>query len=167
MKNNIVLVGFMGCGKTTVGKLLAPQLAYSFIDTDQLIENNEKTDIPAIFDSKGEAYFRQAETKALKQVMDKSKLVVATGGGIVTIPENKTILQQGTVIYLEASPGQIYQHVKDDESRPLLKGNDVYGKICEMLKQRQALYQQVAHHTIQVDHQTPQEICKLIINVIK
>lgn len=164
---NIILVGFMGSGKTTVGKVLANTLGYNFIDTDHLVVKNEGADIPFIFETRGEGYFRKAESSALNQAIKQQDCVVATGGGIVTTPENKVILRQGFVVYLEASPQQIYQNVKDDQSRPLLKEKDVYGKICTMLKDRQGLYEQVAHFTLKVDEKTPEEICKLILNNIK
>lgn len=169
MKNNknIVLVGFMGCGKTTVGKLLALALGYDFVDTDHLVVNNEKTDISIIFKNKGEQYFRKVESIALGQAMDQEGHVVATGGGIVTKPENNSILKRGLVVYLAGSPGQIYNNIKDDKSRPLLQEKDVYGKICSMLEERQKLYQQIADYTVEIDEKTPQEICKLILKGIK
>jgi len=169
MKNNknIVLVGFMGCGKTTVGKLLALALGYEFVDTDHLVVDNEKMDISFIFQNKGEQYFRKVESIALGQAMDQSDHVVATGGGIVTNPENSPILKQGVVVYLEGSPKQIYNNIKDDKSRPLLQERDVYRKICSMLEERQKLYQQIADYTVEIDEKTPQEICKLILKGIK
>lgn len=163
---NIVLIGFMGSGKTTVGKVLAVELGYHFVDTDDLIETNEGVDIPTIFKTQGETYFRQSETAALKRVMDWEKYVVSTGGGIVTIPSNQKILNQGIVVYLEASPQQIYDNVKHNTSRPLLKGENVYAKICRMLKDREMLYKEAAHYTIQVDGKTPQEICTLLLGGI-
>jgi len=88
----------MGCGKTTVGKLLALALGYEFIDTDHLIVDNEKTDISFIFQNKGEQYFRKVESIALGQAMDQSNHVVATGGGIVTKLENNPVLKRGMVV---------------------------------------------------------------------
>lgn len=164
---NIVLVGFMGSGKTTVGKVLSHVLGYDFIDTDHIVVQNEKADIPSIFDIKGEKYFRKVETTALKQGMAGQDCVVSTGGGIVTTPENTEILRRGIVIYLEATPRQIYDHIKNDHTRPLLKEKDVYGTICTMLERRQELYKQVAHYSVNVDDKTPEEICALILDYIK
>lgn len=164
---NIVLVGFMGSGKTTVGKVLSHALGYDFIDTDHLVVQNEKIDIPSIFDLKGENYFRKAEMTVLEQGMAGQDCVVSTGGGIVTTPENTEVLRRGTVIYLEATPKQIYDHIKNDHTRPLLKEKDVYGTICAMLERRQGLYKQVAHYSVNVDCKTPEEICVLILEQIK
>ena len=157
----------MGSGKTTVGKVLAHTLGYHFIDTDHLVVQNEKQNIPFIFETKGEAYFRKAETTALGQAIIQEDCVIATGGGIVTIPENQELLGQGVVVYLEASAGQIYENVKDDRSRPLLREKDVYGKICTMLEHRHGLYKQVANLTVKVDKKTPEDICKLILSNLK
>lgn len=169
MKNykNIVLVGFMGCGKTTIGKVLALALGYDFVDTDQLVVNNEKADISFIFKNKGEEYFRKAESMALGQAMGQQGHVVATGGGIVTILENHPVLKEGLVIYLESTPQQIYDNIKDDRSRPLLQEKDVYTKIVSMLQERHRLYEQIADYSVQVDKKTPQEICKLILKSIQ
>ncbi len=157
----------MGSGKTTVGKVLARELEHQFIDTDDLVESNEEMKISRIFETKGEQYFRKTETTALSQAMGIPQSVVSTGGGIVTIDDNKEILNKGIVIYLEASPGQIYNNVKHDTSRPLLIGDDVYGRICQMLKERETLYKEAAHYTIQVDGKTPKEICTLILRGIQ
>ena len=132
-----------------------------------MVIQNENADIPFIFETKGEGYFREAETTALGQAIARQDCIIATGGGIVTIPANKVILRQGFVVYLEASPDQVYQNVKDDKSRPLLKEDDIYGKICTMLQDRHGLYEQVAQLTIKVDEKTPEAICELIVNAIK
>ena len=167
MIKNIILIGFMGSGKTTVGKVLAKQLKYDFVDTDDLVELNEKTNIPKLFETKGEQYFRKSETTALRQAMGQKGRVVATGGGIVTVENNKEILDKGLVIYLQASPDQIYNNVKHTTTRPLLKQDNVYKTICTMLEDRQSLYQAAAHYTIHVDGKTPPEICRLILKEIK
>lgn len=167
MIKNIVLIGFMGSGKTTIGKILAKTLGYDFIDTDELVVKNEGMSIPEIFENKGQEYFRQLETAALKEAMALEGVIVSTGGGIVTIKDNEAILAKGTVIYLEASPDQIYKNVKGDRSRPLLQGEDVYQKICTMLKEREVLYKSLAHHIVTVDGKTPQEICTLILGGIQ
>ena len=168
MKNhkNIVLVGFMGCGKTTVGQLLALALGYNFIDTDHLVESNEKTKISNIFENKGEGYFRKVESIALGQAMAQKGHVIATGGGIVTISENHLVLKKGLVFYLKATPQQIFENIKDDRSRPLLRGRDVYRTISTMMKERESLYQQVANDSIQVDKKTPEEVCRLLLKSI-
>lgn len=167
MTKNIILVGFMGSGKTTVGKALAKSLNYNFIDTDDLVELNEGTTISEIFEKKGERYFRELESDALSQSIGCTKTVISTGGGIVTIERNKQILSKEAVVYLKASPKQIYNNVKHDQSRPLLQGGNVFDKIRKMLKQRQIHYAQVAEYTVEVDGKTPQEIADLIVRRIK
>ena len=166
MAKPIVLIGFMGAGKTTIGKVIAEKTGYNFIDTDDLVEINEKMAIPKIFQTKGEPYFRRAETRALKEAIGQPATVIATGGGIVTIAHNQEILDGGILVYLQASPDQIYQNVKQGTSRPLLQNDDVYGTICAMLKDRQGLYEAAAHYTVQVDGKTPEEICSIILGGI-
>lgn len=167
MIKNIVLIGFMGSGKTTVGKVLAEELGYNFVDTDNLVETSQGMDIPKIFETKGETSFRQSETVALSQAVAIAQCVISTGGGIVTVEANKDILNKGIVVYLEASPEQIYNNVKHDTSRPLLKGENMYQKICTMLNEREMLYKEVAHYTIKVDGKTPNEISTLLLRGIQ
>lgn len=167
MNKNIILVGFMGVGKTTVGKVLARELNYTFVDTDDLVELNEVMTIAEIFKIHGEQAFRKAETAALSKAIGLNKAIVSTGGGIVTVKENRAILSKGIVIYLEASPEQIYRNVKNDTSRPLLQGEDRYQKISKMLEERRELYNKVAHYTVKVDNKTPKEIVTLILGGIR
>lgn len=167
MTKNIILIGFMGSGKTTIGRFLAGELGFDFIDTDELVEFNEKIPIPEIFQTKGESYFRKAETAALRQGMEKGQRVIATGGGIVTQDANKALLNKGKVVYLKASPDQIYKNVRKSTSRPLLKVEDVYATICAMLEERQELYQAAAHYTISVDGRTPKEICRSLLRGLR
>lgn len=166
-KDNIVLVGFMGAGKTTVGKILANALQYDFIDTDEQIVIVEKMTIPNIFEKKGENYFRKAESKVLHAMIKKQGQVISTGGGIVTIQENIPMLRQGIVIYLKATPKHIYKNVKKDTSRPLLQKPDVYSTICNMLEEREEFYKKASQYVISVDGKTPQEICIEILEWIK
>ena len=163
MIKNIVLIGFMGSGKTTVGQVLAKELAYNFVDTDDLVETRAGMAIGKIFETQGEQAFRQSETEALSEAMTMDKVIVSTGGGIVTIEANNILLSKGLVVYLEASPKQIYANVKNDTSRPLLQGGNVYQKICTMLEDREGLYKQAAHYTVKVDNKTPKEISALIL----
>ncbi|NLI89556.1 MAG: shikimate kinase [Epulopiscium sp.] len=163
MISNITLIGFMGSGKTTVGKLLASILAYNFIDTDDLIESKEGISISEIFKTRGEEHFRQLESSTLNHVITLKNSVISTGGGIVTIDRNMEILKDANVIYLEATARQIYNNIKHDRSRPLLEGDDMYSKINEILDTRRSLYEGAADHIIQVDGKTPEEIASLIL----
>ena len=143
--SNLYLVGMMGAGKTTTGKLLAKQLGYQFFDTDHLIEQVAQTAIPKIFQQSGEAGFRQLETQVLAQLSSFVQLVVATGGGIVTQPFNWSYLQQGVVIWLDASLETLEQRLAADQEaaqRPLLQGQNWQERLQELLQQRDALYSQ-------------------------
>jgi len=142
---NIILTGFMGSGKSTVGKLLAEQLGYEFIDTDQLIEKKEGMSIPDIFRERGEAAFRALERLVAKELGGKSSLVIATGGGLMLDDENAGILQKtGRVFCLVASPEEILRRIsKNPEGdRPLLQADDPGKRVVELLQKRQEGYGQ-------------------------
>ncbi|NBI30699.1 shikimate kinase [Chengkuizengella marina] len=139
-KNNVVLIGFMGTGKSTVGKQLALKLGWEFIDTDQEIEHREKMSIPEIFSKNGENYFRKVETEIIQKVMSNEKQVIATGGGSVLRLENRSkMLSHGTVIQLEADTENIIKRVEGEKQRPLLQGN-LREKVYEMKDQRKYVY---------------------------
>lgn len=118
---NLYLVGMMGCGKSTTGRALAQQLGYGFVDTDDLITQLTGQAITDIFAESGEAHFRQVESKVLSEVAAHTKLVVATGGGIVLDKKNWSFLQHGLVIWLDVEPDQLWQRLQTDQSRPLLQ----------------------------------------------
>ena len=135
--DNIVLIGYMGAGKTTVGKALAKKLGYEFIDTDLYIEAQEGMTIPDIFEKKGEAYFRTLETNVIKELREKTHCVIATGGGLPLRKENSDLLKEvGTVYYLMADADTTYARVKHCTNRPLLQCDDPYTKIQAMMKER-------------------------------
>lgn len=157
----------MGSGKTTIGQVLARELKYDFIDTDDLVEAKAAMTIPSIFETRGEEAFRTLETAVLEEAIALEKAVVSTGGGIITVKANKAVLGKGRVVYLQASPKQIYENVKHNTSRPLLQGGDVYEKICTMLEERETLYKEAAHYTVKVDNKTPKEIAALILGGIR
>jgi len=122
--NNIVLVGFMGTGKSTVGRLLAERLGWNFLDSDAAIEHMEQTSISEIFRLHGEAHFRQLESQALANILAESGQVLATGGGAVLAEINRAcMLQNGCVVALQAEPEIIIARVSCDQNRPLLQGN--------------------------------------------
>lgn len=153
--SNVILVGFMGTGKTTVGRALAARLGWRFIDTDSFIEEQEGMSVAEIFAQKGEAYFRQTETRALMQILKRSGQVVATGGGAVLAEENRAMmLQGGLVAALQASPATIIGRVREDKSRPLLAG-DVEERVHRLLEARRTAYDfapvQLATDGISVD----------------
>ncbi|BCD96072.1 shikimate kinase [Marinagarivorans cellulosilyticus] len=151
--SNIVLVGPMGAGKSTVGRLLASRLGFSFVDTDSVIEDRTGADIPWIFDVEGEEGFRARETAVLRDLLEENaSMVIATGGGIVTQPENIALLRKlGRVFFLQASLEQLTARTSKDKKRPLLQVKDPKAKIKELLELRAPLYEAAAHANIMTD----------------
>ncbi|MBQ9983728.1 MAG: shikimate dehydrogenase [Lachnospiraceae bacterium] len=145
-KDNIVLVGFMGSGKTTFGKACAKSLSMEFLDADEYIVKRAGKSIPKIFEEDGEEAFRTLETQILQEFSKNlCNTVLATGGGMPLRKENARLLREiGRVGYLTATPKEIYERVKEDTNRPLLQGENPFGKICDMMKQRKPIYEQVA-----------------------
>jgi shikimate kinase len=164
---NLYLIGMMGAGKTTVGRLLAQQLGYKFLDTDTLIEKvaGDKP-ITQIFAEEGEATFRQIESKVLGEVCAFKNLVISTGGGIILQRENWSYLQHGLVVWLNAPVEVLYSRLAEDTTRPLLQDADPKGKLRSLLEQRQALYSQ-ADIAIPVSAaDTPEELATKIMEAI-
>ena len=141
-KKNLVLIGFMGTGKSSVGKALAKRTGRALIDVDQRIEEKEKRRIADIFEKDGEVAFRRLEKDAIREAAKSSGAIITTGGGAVIDPENLSILKVGGVLVaLEASPETIFQRVKDSRHRPLLHSNDVPAEIRRLLEARRPYYQ--------------------------
>ncbi len=159
-KKHIVLSGFMGSGKTMIGIKLAQRLQLNHIDTDKVIEIMEGRSIMQIFNQDGEAYFRKLETELLASAVETpGQIVISTGGGMVLTAENRDLLKDTQVFYLQVSPEVVYERVKDDTSRPLLAGtSDLLGRITELLAERDQLYLEGADHVIQADNKTISEI---------
>ena len=142
---NLILVGMMGSGKTTMGRTLARHLGKVFVDSDEEIVKRTGVTIPHIFDVEGEAGFRQRETDVIRDLAGRDNLVLATGGGAILAEQNRGLLQQnGIVIYLKASVHDLWQRTRHDRNRPLLQTGDPYAKLKELLQQRDPLYQQAA-----------------------
>lgn len=138
---NIILVGFMGSGKTAVGQALARSLGWEYIDSDDVIEVKENRLISVIFDEDGEEYFRQAEEEVLEQICSSAKQVIAVGGGAMTRPKNQEIFKDnGRTVYLYTDAEVIWQRVKDHGHRPLLNVKDPQAKITELLNKRESFY---------------------------
>lgn len=152
--DNVVLVGFMGAGKSGVGRKLANVLKYDFIDTDFYIEQKEGMKISEIFEQKGEDYFRALETSVLEELLaEKEHAVISTGGGMPLRNENAILLKQiGTVVYLKARPDTIYHRIKGDTTRPLLRCEKPMERIVELLGKRESKYLSVSDIVIQTDH---------------
>ena len=143
MFKNIILTGFMGVGKTSVGMQLAKDLGYTFVDIDTLIEVDQNMTITTMFSKCGEPYFRDVETNIIKQVMKRESQVVSTGGGAVVRDENREAFKKGGfVVCLTASPDVIYERIRHEMHRPLLQTEDPKAKIKELLESRARFYSQ-------------------------
>ena len=164
-KDNYVLIGFMGSGKTTFGKALAAHCGMDFLDTDDYIEQQAGKTIAQIFAEDGEEAFRQIESDTLMQLRDSlHNTVVATGGGMPLRKENVRLLKEiGTVNYLTATCKEIYDRVKDDTKRPLLQTEDPYAKICQMMKERKPKYEAACDKVIDTNSNDIGEIIGAIV----
>lgn len=139
---NIVLTGFMGTGKSKIGKRLAKKLGMSYLDTDELIGEREKDSISAIFKKKGEEYFRRLETKVVKEVALLDNYVISTGGGVVLRQENIRLLKKNAfIVCLFASPEVILKRTEGNDNRPLLEMNNQKKRIEELLAFRKPYYE--------------------------
>lgn len=142
---NIFLVGLMGAGKTTVGKLLAKRLKKTFFDSDREIQRRTGVAIPVIFEIEGESGFRSREAAVLQELTQLEDIVLATGGGAVLSLENRQLLsRRGTVVYLRATVDELWTRTRHDKNRPLLQTEDPRAKLEELLVQRDPLYREVA-----------------------
>ena len=164
---NIVLVGFMGTGKSTIGRVVAQKLGFHFIDTDDVIEQTSKAKISDIFAEHGEVYFRDLESQAVKSVALMKNQVVATGGGVVLRSSNIDLLRTGGPIFcLNATPKAIWDRVRSSRSRPLLRGPDPLKKIETLLNKR-APYYALADHQIETTGVSVDRVANEIISYIE
>lgn len=166
MKRNIVLIGFMGSGKSVVSQRLASRLKRKIISTDEMMVKREGRSIAEIFRDSGEDYFRQCEKKIIKDISRETEGIIDCGGGVVLDPENLASLKEkGILFYLEASPEIIYQRVKGQRHRPLLDCENSRARIEELLRARRPFYQQ-ADYTIDADRKSAEQACKEIMAVM-
>lgn len=163
---NLYLIGMMGAGKTTVGRLLADQIGYRFFDTDALIEQVAGQSIPQLFAESGEAAFRQIETQVLANLSPYYRLAIATGGGIVLDRMNWSYLRHGLVIWLDAPLEVLYQRLQGDQTRPLLQDPNPRDRLHHLLEQRRPLYAQADVHITVTAADTPEQIVQHVLEAI-
>ncbi|WP_346292418.1 shikimate kinase [Sphaerothrix gracilis] len=160
---NLYLIGMMGTGKTTVGKIIAKKLGYRFVDTDALIEQATQQSIPEIFAAEGEAAFREIETQILSQVAPYTRLVIATGGGIVTRPKNWSYLHHGIVVWLDVPLALLQARLQNDTQRPLLQRADWIEHLQSLSQQRQPLYAQADVRVEITARQSPKTVADVAL----
>jgi shikimate dehydrogenase/shikimate kinase len=168
MKDNIILIGFMGSGKTSVGIKLARSIEYQFLDTDAYIEAQYGGSISKIFATEGEEKFRSLETECLRQLKENLKgYVISTGGGMPMLEENSKLLREiGQVVFLKTSKEVIYERLKEDKTRPLLQGENPIQKIEKLLALRTPIYEATANNVIVTDGVSFYQIIKDIMDVV-
>lgn len=167
-RKNLILIGFMGCGKTSVGILLSYRLRRTFLDTDKQIEKLQGRTISTIFEQEGEAAFRQMETDYLKSLLSETEgQIFSTGGGTPVREENRVLLRQlGTVVYLKASPDTVYERIKEDKKRPLLQTENPKERIRELLTERQSYYEDAADVILEVGDKSLEEVVEELAQLV-
>lgn len=164
---NIVLVGFMGTGKTSVGKRLASELDMEFVDMDHVIEARAGKPISRIFAEDGEPRFRRMERELTVELSGRNGLVIGCGGGVVLNPDNVRDYQRtGLLVCLTASPETIHQRTARAHHRPLLEEKDRFQRIVDLLEKRKALYEAIPHR-IDTEHLSPNEVAAAIIRLYR
>ena len=163
----IVLVGPMGAGKSTIGRHLARALGYAFHDSDREIERRTGANIPWIFDMEGETGFRRRETAMIAELLENRDVVVATGGGAVTVPETRQLLGRAFVIYLRASLSLQYERTRLDRNRPLLQNDDPYGILKRLFSERDPLYTEVANMVVTTDRKPPRALVRHLVHRLR
>lgn len=157
----VFLVGPMGAGKTTIGRLLAQKLKLEFIDSDQEIEERTGADIPWIFDVEGEAGFREREQRVIAELTQRDGILLATGGGVVIRAENRLALAgHGIVVYLYTSLKQQIERTGRDRHRPLLQGVDPAETLRELMELRDPLYREIADYVVETDGLTARHVAQ-------
>ncbi|MFM2174578.1 MAG: hypothetical protein RLZZ54_2505 [Cyanobacteriota bacterium] len=163
---NLYLVGMMGSGKSSAGRHLAERLGYRFLDADSSIEQVAGRSIPELFASEGETGFRDLEAAVLNQIASWHSLVVATGGGVVTRPENWGQLQQGMVIWLDAPDALLLERLSADPTpRPLMQSADPAARLAELMTQRRPLYAQADLHIVQ-DGRSADQVAEQVLEAL-
>jgi shikimate kinase len=163
---NLVLMGFMGVGKSVTGKILSEKLLRNFFDTDTLIEQKIGLSINTIFEKFGEKEFRQAESEVIRILSQEDSFIISCGGGVVLNPENVKLLgKKGIIVNLYASPEVIYDRIKSDFTRPLLKRENPLDEIRRLLELRKEVYSD-CDYAFNTDRLTPHQVANNILSVI-
>ena len=166
-KGNIILIGPMGSGKTSTGRMLAKEMGYAFADTDEEVTKRTGVSIAYIFDVEGEEGFRKRECLALKECLNDNNKIISTGGGIVLSKENRDLLQdRGTVVYLQTSIRFQVKRTVSTNNRPLLQNKDPEETLEKLMLTRTPLYEEIADITIMTDNKSLQEMSKEIQRAI-
>lgn len=167
MSTQIFLIGFMGAGKSTVGRIVADRLERAFVDCDEMVEIKAGSRITDIFTVEGEEGFRERESRALASLADWPPVVAACGGGVVLRDENRRLLKEmGVVVYLEVTAGEALARVGEDDARPLIAGQSA--TMAEtLLHARETMYAAVADITVPTVGRTPEEIADEIVAALR
>lgn len=163
--SNIVLCGFMGSGKSTIGQMLSKKLSMPLIDTDLYIEEKLGMTIPRIFEEKGEEYFRQTETEVCRELSHTDGHIISTGGGTLLRAENAEAIREGGVIFLlNVSEQTVLQRLRSDTTRPLLQRKDKEKAVHDLMTKRMPLYKRAADHIIDAEL-IPDKVCEEITDI--
>ncbi len=166
---NITLIGFMGCGKSTVSKALSAKLGIDVVDTDEYIVEKNKCSIADMFDKHGEEFFRDKETEAVREISKREGIIISCGGGAVLRDENVTFLKEnGAIVLLNATPETIFERVRDSKDRPILNGNMNVEYITELMNRRAGRYENVADVEVHTDNRSVDDIvCEIIEKIVE
>ena len=165
---NIFIVGPMGSGKSTVGKIISDEMFLNFFDTDEEIESRTGASIDWIFDLEGEAGFRKRESDILNEMVEKNSIVLSTGGGIILSEDNRELLSsRGTVFYLSTPILTQVERTAKDKDRPLLKDGDPEDILTKLHNEREALYEMVSDHVVDTENKSSKEVASEIISLAK
>lgn len=168
VSGNVILIGPMGAGKTTIGRQLAALLHKRFVDADHEIERRTGVAIPVIFEIEGEAGFRRRESAMIGALTQEQDIVLATGGGVVLLEENRQVLKQlGIVVYLRADIETLVERTRRDRNRPLLQTDDPRGRIEQLLREREPIYRQIADVIIDTGTRAPSSVARAIAARLK
>lgn len=167
--NNVILIGFMGCGKSSIGRKLSYKVQKTLIDTDKQIEKEQNQTISEIFEKEGEESFRRMETEYLKSLIGNCRnQIISTGGGLPMREENRQLLKQlGCVVFLRVTVETIYERLCNDTTRPLLQGENPQQKIAKLLEKRAAVYESAADIIIDTDDKDFEQILSEIQEALK